>query len=106
MARSSLIRSPSHVPARSGSRDPASPLFSQESPLTSEALTVNIDDLPRPAYAPPDCIRLAIPIDVVMGLVKDVMPIDATVIAAHFDATTNHLELIVKSDLWQAAKGQ
>lgn len=60
-----------------------------------------IADLPRPPICPPDCIKMVIPIAAVLGLVKDTLPIDATVTTAHYDEATANLELFIKSDFFK-----
>lgn len=67
---------------------------------------MNINDLPRPPITPPNTIKLAIPAAVVLGLAKDVMPIDAAIVNAHYDAATDHIELTVASDFWKKPDGQ
>jgi len=69
---------------------------------------IRIDDLARPPITPPNTIRLVISAAIVLGLVKDAMPIDATIVAAGYDAATNNIELTIASDFfkqteWSAA---
>jgi hypothetical protein len=63
---------------------------------------VTIDDLPGPSASAPSTVKLVIPASVVLGPVKDAMPIDATIVG--YDAATDRIELTIASDFyWQPA---
>jgi len=67
---------------------------------------MTIDDLSRPPITPANTIKLVIPATVVLGLVKDAMPIDATIVNAAYDAATGRIELTIHSDFWKQPEGQ
>ena len=75
-------------------------------PRAGALLPMIINDLPRPPITPPNTIKLVIPAPVVLGLVKDVMPIDAAIINAGYDAATDRIELTIYSDFWKQPDGQ
>ena len=75
-------------------------------PNLARGLAMRIEDLSRPPITPPNTIKLVIPAPVVLGLVKDVMPIDAAIVNAGYDAATDRMELTIYSDFWKQPDGQ
>lgn len=52
-------------------------------------------------HAPGNTVKLVIPASVVLDLFKDRFPIDATIVSAHLDESTNNLELLIASDFFR-----